>query len=317
MQLQKSPEKVAVMGAGAVGCFFGGMLARAGHEVTLIGRAAHVEAINRDGLLIEAVKFREHVRAKASTEAAAVRGASLILFCVKSTDTEEAARQIASHIGPDSVILNLQNGVDNAERIQKYIPNLVIPAVVYVATAMPRAGCVKHYGRGELVIGQMHPQTAPRAVASEALQNIVSLFAGAGVPVAISANVAVELWAKLVVNCAYNALSALGQAPYGKLIVSDGIKAVMRDVVVEVLAVAKASQVRMPADLLASVYKIADAMPEQMSSTAQDVARGKPSEIDHLNGFVVRRGQALGIATPVNQTLHAVVKLIEAKQARA
>lgn len=317
MQLRKNPEKVAVMGAGAVGCFFGGMLARAGHEVTLIGRAAHVEAINRDGLLIDAVKFRQHVRAKASTEAAAVRGAALILFCVKSTDTEEAARQIAAHIGPDSVVLNLQNGVDNAERIQKYIPNLVIPAVVYVATAMLRAGCVKHYGRGELVIGQMHPQTVPRAVASEVLQNIVALFAGAGVPVAISANVAAELWTKLVVNCAYNALSALGQAPYGKLIVSDGIKAVMRDVVDEALAVAKASQVRMPADLLASVYKIADAMPEQMSSTAQDVARGKPSEIDHLNGFVVRRGQALGIATPVNRTLHAVVKLIEAKQARA
>ncbi len=309
--------KVAVMGAGSVGCFFGGMLARAGHEVTLIGRAAHVEAINRDGLLIDGVKFREHVSAKASTEAAAVRGASLILFCVKSTDTEEAARQIAAHVAPDAVILNLQNGVDNAERIQKHLPNLVIPAVVYVATAMPRAGCVKHYGRGDLVIGRMHPQTAAQAVVSAALENIVSLFAGADVPVVISDNVAGELWTKLVVNCAYNAISALGQVPYGKMIVSDGIKAVMRDVVDEALAVAKASQVRMPADVLASVYKIADAMPEQMSSTAQDVARGRPSEIDHLNGFIVRRGQALGIATPVNRTLHALVKLIEAKEARA
>jgi 2-dehydropantoate 2-reductase len=304
------------MGAGSVGCYFGGMLVRAGHEVTLIGRAAHVEAINRDGLLIDGLKFQERVPARASTEAAAVQGASLILFCVKSTDTEEAARQIAPHLGSAAVILNLQNGVDNAECIRKHLPNLVIPAVVYVATAMPEPGCVKHYGRGDLVIGEMQPQTAPRAAVAEALQNIVALFAGADVPVAISDNVAGELWMKLVVNCAYNAISALGQMPYGKMIVSEGIKEVMRDVVGETLAVAKASRVRMPENVLASVYRIADAMAGQMSSTAQDVARGKPTEIDHLNGYVVRRGEELGIATPVNRTLYALVKLVEAKAAR-
>jgi 2-dehydropantoate 2-reductase len=314
---QTQRSRVAVMGAGAVGCFFGGMLARAGHEVMLIGRSAHVDAVNRDGLLLDGLKFRERVPAKASTDAAAVRGASLILFCVKSTDTEAAARQIAPHLGADAVILNLQNGVDNAERIRKYLPNLVIPAVVYVATALPEAGCVKHYGRGDLVIGDMQAETAPRARVSAALQNIVELFAGADVPVVISDNVTGDLWTKLVVNCAYNAISALGQAPYGEMIVSEGIRDVMRDVVDEVLAVAKASRVRMPDGLLATVYEIANTMAGQKSSTAQDVARGKPSEIDHLNGFVVRRGRELGVATPVNRTLHALVKLVEARPARS
>ena len=109
--------RVAVLGAGAVGCFFGGMLARAGHHVTLIGRPVHVEAFRKSGLHFEGLKFNEHVPVEASTEAAAVRGARLILFCVKSTDTEQAAAQIAPFLDADAIVVNLQNGVDNTERI--------------------------------------------------------------------------------------------------------------------------------------------------------------------------------------------------------
>jgi 2-dehydropantoate 2-reductase len=134
--------------------------------------------------------------------------------------------------------------------------------------------------------------------------------------VAISDNVAGELWAKLVVNCAYNALSAVTQLPYGKMIQGPGIRDTMRDVVEEALAVAKASGVRMAPDMLAKTYRIAEAMPTQYSSTAQDLARGKPTEIDHLNGHVVRRGEALGIPTPANRALYALVKLLESKRGR-
>ncbi len=300
--------RVAVLGAGAVGCFFGGMLARAGHQVTLIGRPVHVDAFKTKGLHFEGLKFNEHVAVCASTAADAVRGARLVLFCVKSTDTEEAAAQIAPFLDAGSLVVNLQNGVDNTERIQAQVSQPVIPAVVYVATEMAGPGHLKHHGRGDLVIG------APGGkVPAATLALVKQWFGAAGVPVAISDNVAGELWAKLVVNCAYNAVSAITQLPYGRMIDGTGVRELMRDVVEETLAIAKASGVAMAPDMLERTYRIADAMPTQFSSTAQDLARGKPTEIDHLNGFVVRRGEALGVPTPANRALHALVKLIEFK----
>jgi 2-dehydropantoate 2-reductase len=308
--------RVAVLGAGAVGCFFGGMLARAGHKVTLIGRAAHVEAFRSGGLRFEGLKFDERVAVEASTEADAVREARLVLFCVKSTDTERAAEQMAPFLDPTSVVLNLQNGVDNTERIQQKmqaarVPCPVVPAVVYVATEMAGPGHLKHHGRGDLVIGTLGSRPSEAT-----LLQIRQWFAAAGVPVVISGNVAGELWMKLVVNCAYNALSAITQLPYGRMIEGPGVRETMRAVVEETLAVASASGVTMAPDALAKTYGVAGAMPTQYSSTAQDLARGKPTEIDHLNGFIVRRGEALGIATPVNRALHALVKLLESKPTR-
>jgi 2-dehydropantoate 2-reductase len=294
--------KVAVMGAGAVGCYYGGMLARAGHEVTLIGREQHMQAVRRDGLLLDTQSFREHVPLQASTEASAVHGAQLVLFCVKSTDTESAADQIAPHLAPDAVLLSLQNGVDNADRLQARVTQRVVATVVYVATEMAGPGHVKHHGRGELVIGP-----SPRS------DELVAQFAGAGVPVQVSDNVVGALWAKLILNCAYNAMSAITQLPYGRLVRGEGVEGVMRDVVAECLAVAQAAGVTVPGDVWAAVQRIAQTMPAQFSSTAQDVARGKRSEIDHLNGFVARRGAELGVPTPANRALHALVKLIEAK----
>ena len=130
-------------------------------------------------------------------------------------------------------------------------------------------------------------------------------------PVEISNNVAGALWAKLIVNCAYNALSAITQLPYGRLVQGAGVPAVMDDVVDECLAVALAAKVQVPEDMHAAVRRIAQTMPAQYSSTAQDLARHKKSEIDHLNGFVVRKGEALGVPTPVNRALLALVKLRE------
>jgi 2-dehydropantoate 2-reductase len=297
--------RVAVLGAGAVGCYYGGMLARAGHAVTLIGRPVHVEVFRSRGLRFEGLKFDETLRVEASTEASAVRGCKLVLFCVKSTDTETAAAQMARHLDADALVMNLQNGVDNTERIQARIAQPVIPAAVYVACEMAGPGHLKHHGRGDLVIGEFGAK-----LPAGALGQVKAWLHSAGVPVTISDNVAGELWAKLVVNCAYNALSAITQLPYGKMIEGHGIRDVMRDVVEETLAVAQASGVAMAPDMLARTYKIAEAMPTQYSSTAQDLARGKRTEIDHLNGFVARRGEALGVPTPANRALYALVRTI-------
>ena len=288
------------MGAGAVGCYYGAMLGRAGLEVTLIARPQHVEAVRSAGLRLQTSSSDEFIKLKASTEAEAVRGAQLVLFSVKSTDTEAAGEAMAPHLGRDAAIVTLQNGVDNAERLAATLGREVIPAVVYVAVEMAGAGHVRHHGRGELVIG--------RARASQA---IVAAFAGAGVKVEISDNVMGALWAKLIVNSAYNALSAITQLPYGRLVQNGGVPAIMDDVVDECLAVAKAAGVHVPGDMHDAVRRIAQTMPGQYSSTAQDLARKKKTEIEHLNGFVVRKGEALGVRTPVNGVLLALVRTLE------
>jgi 2-dehydropantoate 2-reductase len=301
----KPDIKVAVMGAGAVGCYFGGMLARAGHEVVLIARPQHVEAIARDGLRMQTTTFDERVHLAASSEPGAVQGAKLVLFCVKSLDTEAAGALLRPHLAPDALVLCLQNGVDNADRLRTVLPqHAVAAAVVYVAVEMAGPGHVRHHGRGELVI---EPSSASEAMAQALI--------AAGVPTEISGNVRGALWAKLILNCAYNAVSAIAQLPYGKTMQGEGIQDVMHDVVAECLAVAQAEGVQVAGDVHAAVAKLAASMPSQFSSTAQDLARGKATEIDYLNGFVVRRGAALGIATPANRVLWALVKLLEGKQA--
>jgi len=295
-------NRIAVMGAGAVGCYYGGMLARAGREVVLVGRPQHVEAVRRKGLRMQTSVFDEHVAVQASTEPDAMRGAALILFAVKSPDTEAAGQALSPYLERDAAILTLQNGVDNAERLAATLGREVIPAVVYVAVEMAGPGHVRHHGRGELVIG--------RGRASDA---VAAAFGAAGVPVEVSENAVGALWAKLIVNCAYNALSAIAQLPYGRLVQGAEVPEVMRDVVDECLAVASAAGVQVPGDMHAAVRQIARSMPTQLSSTAQDIARGKTSEIDHLNGFVVHKGNALGVRTPANRALLALVKLLENK----
>ena len=294
--------KVAVMGAGAVGCYFGGMLARAGHSVTLIARAQHVQAIAQNGLRLQTRSFDESLRLQASSDASAVQGADLVLFCVKSTDTESAGALMLPHLAPSATVLCLQNGVDNADRLRTVLPaHNVVAAVVYVATEMAGPGHVLHHGRGDLVI---EPTASRFAPALEA----------AGIGAQVSDNVRGALWLKLILNCAYNAVSAISQLPYGKTAVGEGVQEVMRDVVNECRAVAQAEGVQITGDVDAAIRMIFDSMPAQYSSTAQDIARGKKSEIDYLNGLVVRRGQRYGIATPVNRVLWSLVKLLESKQ---
>jgi len=304
--------RVAVVGAGAVGGYYGGMLARAGVPVTLVGRPAHVEAMRREGLRLTTAAFDEHIAVEAGTDPAAVAGADLVLVCVKSTDTESTGAQIAAHLAPGARVLSLQNGVDNAARLQAVLQRPVAPAVVYVATEMAGPGHVRHLGRGELVIpADIGAAGAPGLDAAA----IVALFARAGVPVELSDNVIGALWGKLVLNCGYNALSAITDQPYGRLVTLPGMADTIHAAVLECLAVAQALGVTLPGDPFAAVRRIAQTMPGQVSSTCQDLRRGKPSEIDHLNGLVVRRGAARGVPTPVNRVLHTLVKLLEAKPA--
>jgi 2-dehydropantoate 2-reductase len=300
--------RIAVVGAGAVGGYFGGLLARAGAPVVMIGRPAFVEAVKRDGLFLDSLQFQEKVRVEASTEIAAVEGREVVLFCVKTTDNAPTARAIAPLLWKGALVLSMQNGVDNVEQIRAAAAIEALPSVVYVAASAPEPGRVKHAGRGDLVVGPKNTKTERLAV----------VFSRAQIPCRISENIEGELWTKLVWNCALNAVSALGRAKYGQIALSADAWKVVETAVYEVLAVARAANIRPPGledpqAALAGAMKIATQMAEALSSTAQDMNRGKRTEIDSLNGYVSRRGAELGVRTPVNQALYALVKLAEGR----
>jgi 2-dehydropantoate 2-reductase len=285
------------------------MLARAGVPVTLIGRAAHVEAILRDGLLLDGLRVQERVHPQASTEIAAIRDIPVVLFCVKSGDTEATARAIQPYLPHGGIVLSMQNGVDNAERIHTAAGIPAVAAVVYVAAEMTAPGKVTHSARGDLVIGRV-PTTASDAD----LGAIAAMFERAEVPCRVSQEVRRELWVKMLMNCAYNAISALTRTPYGPIAADPAARELMGHVIEETIAVARAEGIELPAEeMIAAAHALGNAAGRALSSTAQDIVRGHVTEIDSLNGYLVRRGKAAGIPVPVNQALHTLVKLLEAR----
>ena len=304
--------RIAVLGAGAVGCYFGGMLARAGAPVTLIGRPPHIEAIARHGLFFDGQHFQQWIPVLASTQTSAARDAEFVLLCVKTLDTEDAARSLAPHLAPGAAVFSLQNGVDNVQRIRSAAHIDAFAAVVYVAAAMTAPGRIKHSGRGDLILGDFPGIAGEDAHRRCQLERMALLFERAEVPCRISDNVEGELWTKLIMNCAYNAISAIGRAHYHRTTGNPWTREVMLRVIEEAMAVARAAGVRLPeADMVGAVLAISHTMADATSSMAQDLARGRRTEIDSLNGYLARRGAELGVTTPVNQTLHALIKLLE------
>jgi 2-dehydropantoate 2-reductase len=306
-QVQQWP-RIAVVGAGAVGGYFGGLFARAGAPVVFIGRRHFAEAVSSKGLVLDKSEGQERITVEATTEMSAIRDCSLILFCVKANDTFDAAQQMAPFLRPDATVICLQNGVDNADRVRAAANVVILPAAVYVAVSMPQPGRVKHLSRGDLIIG------SPSVKATE----IANVFMRAGVSCRISDNIEGELWVKLLCNCALNAISALGHTRYGEITQNTDAKQLMEHVVDEVLAVAGAAGLALPGisdgkSGMAAAMELATQMAGAFSSMAQDLDRGRATEIDALNGYIVRRGAELGVPVPVNHALFTLVKLAEQK----
>ena len=301
--------RIAVVGAGAVGGYFGGMFVRAGAPTVFIGRKHFAEAVNSKGLVLDKLEGQERIRARATVEMSAVRECSLILFCVKANDTSATATQMAPFVRPDATVVCLQNGVDNADQVRAAANVVAVQAAVYVAVSVPECGRVKHLARGDLIIGPP----------SEKTTEIASVFEWAAIPCRISENIEGELWVKLLRNCALNAISALGHARYGEIAQNANAKQLMQNVVDEVLAVSRAARVVMPGvhdreSGMAAAMELATQMADAFSSTAQDLNRGRPTEIAALNGYIARRGAELGVPVPVNHALYTLVKLAEQKR---
>jgi 2-dehydropantoate 2-reductase len=304
---------IAIIGAGAVGCYFGVKLAQAGFDVTIVARQRQAQMLNEQGLVFQSDGQKQTIPVKASEDPAIVGIADLVLLCVKSYDTEATAQQLAPHLRPETVVLCMQNGVNNAEVFAKAAGHPALPAVVYVAAEMDSPTHLAHKGAGHIVIG------VPRGYLQPGFQSVAELAAQlqAAFPCRVSEFIERDLWQKLIINCAFNGISAVAQRQYGDMIGSPEVLALMDQIVVEGVEVAGSLAIPFELQVLnAAVREIGQTMAAQYSSTAQDVRRGKRTEIDALNGYVARLGAERGIPTVANQAVYAMVKLVEKQPAR-
>ncbi|MBU3561150.1 ketopantoate reductase family protein [Polynucleobacter hallstattensis] len=307
----QSDQKIYVLGAGAVGCYFGGMLARAHHDVTFVARPERAAALNASGLELDCKTFHETVKVRASSDLSVLSDADLVLLSVKSLDTERTMADVKSILPSKALILSLQNGIANIDIASKIVANPVYAAVVYVAAGMVGHRTMKHHGRGELLIGDMKES----ALGDEQnLKEICKLFEVADVPCTISPQIKREMWLKFLVNCSFNAISGIGQISYGEMVKSPGIVNLIEEITREFLAIAALENVNITlAEALAANESIATTMVTQISSTAQDLFKGKMTEIDFLNGYIVELGKRHGVATPYNESVNALVKMLESQ----
>ena len=307
----QSNQKIYVLGSGAVGCYFGGMLARAQQDVTFIARPERAHALNDAGLEMDCKTFHETIQVKASSDLSTLRDADLVLLSVKSLDTERTLTDIKSVLPSKAVILSLQNGVANIDIASQIVNNPTYAAVVYVAAGMIGHRTMKHHGRGDLLIGNSKESVLGD---EQNLKEICKLFEVADVPCAISLQIKREMWLKFLVNCSFNAISGIGQISYGEMVKSTGIVKLIEEITKEFLAIATLENVNITlAEALAANESIATTMVTQISSTAQDLSKGKMTEIDFLNGYIVELGKRHGVATPYNQSVHALLKMLESQ----
>jgi 2-dehydropantoate 2-reductase len=285
------------------------MLARSGSAVTFLGRPGapgpHLQAIASRGLRIRGTDFDGIVGARVASDPAEIVGADLILFCVKTVDTDEAAARIAPHVTSGAILVDLQNGVDNPDRMRRLGLD-PIAAVVYVAAAVEEPGVVRHRGRGDLVVGH--------AARKGDLDRAAGWFASGGIPCRVSDAIEGEMWFKLILNSMANATSALTGATYRRLAEFGPTWSVAVDVAREGVEVAR--RAGCPLELEQVVDRGARVCRDvggATSSTEQDLAAGRRTEIDSLNGYIARRGEEVGLPTPVNRALWALVKLREAE----
>jgi 2-dehydropantoate 2-reductase len=301
--------KIAIIGSGAMGSLFGGLLSRTGQDVVLYDVfKEHVEAIRTSGLAIEQAGSSEviTVRPAATTDPADTRGADVMIVFVKSTSTEAVARQFAPLAGPDTIALTLQNGLGNEAILRKHFgPERTAAGVTSHGATFLGPGRIRHAGKGPTHL----------AMASGSHRKLVALataLAQAGFETHVEDDVAGLVWSKLVINVGINALTALLNRQNGRLLDLDETRSLMADLVAEAVAVAKARGIALTyADPLATVQEVARKTGANRSSMLQDFDRGRETEIDFMNGAIVREAAELGIPVPANAVVTRLVKAID------
>ncbi len=298
--------RVAVVGAGGVGGYIGGRLALAGNDLTLIARGAHLKAIQAEGLKVKSINGDFEVRVAATDRPETVGPVDLVIFAVKSYDTESAAEQTRPMVGPNTAVLTVQNGVDNEEKLVRVFgPERVLGGVVYIDSFIVAPGVIAHTDGGRVVFAELDGRPSERAVL------IKNTLEAAGIPAEISEDIAKVKWTKLLFNCALNAMTALARCHHTDILQTPEGREVFIGLIREAEAVARARGINLDPDVVEKIVERADRLPPSRSSMLYDVLSGKPLEVDALNGVIVRYGRELGIPTPFNQALHGTLKVVD------
>ncbi len=303
--------KIAIMGTGGVGGYYGGLLAKAGHEVAFIARGKHLEAIREKGLEIKSVfgDFTVHP-ANATDNPASVGPVDLVLFATKTYHTDEASRAIQPMVGPNTTVISFQNGVDAVERISAVIgAEHVMGGVTYLSAAIEAPGLIGQYSQfRRIVIGEVSGKITPRAEA------ICEALKSTGAEVEIASNIVQVLWTKYVFISAISAMGGLTRVTIGEYRCVPETRAVLIEALHELTAVARAKGVALEQDILEKTMDFIDSAPPGMTPSMQrDVEAGRPSELESMIGTVVRIGAELGVPTPLMGFAYAVLKPGEAK----
>jgi len=304
--------KVAVVGPGAMGCLFAGLLAEAGRRnVWLLDRhEARARKIAQDGIRIEGIGGDRSVFGiRATADPQEIGIADLIIICVKSYDTEEASRSILPAVGNETTVLTLQNGLTNVGVISQIAgADKVIAGTTSHGATMLGEGHIRHAGTGATAIGELSGAGSSRA------EQIAKILESAGFQTTISCNIYSSIWGKLVINAAINPLTAITRLKNGQLLESGETKKLLSMVAEESALVAEALQISLPYDDAASaVEAVCIATSSNISSMLQDVLKGKRTEIDAINGAIVKEAEKAGIKAPINETLTYLVKGMDSK----
>lgn len=297
------------MGAGAVGGYFGGLLAKGGADVTFIARGKHLEALRVKGLMVKSVKGDFFLPVQATDDPQEVGQVDLILFCVKSYDTETAIRQALPMVGEGTLLLSLQNGVDNEEKIGAIVgEGKVLGGVAYIGSRVKEPGVILHEMGGRIVFGEL------QGGLSERVLRLKAFFDRCGLEASASPDIKKVLWMKLAWNAPFNAINTLVGGPVKAIIENPSTLELARRTTEEVMAVAKGLGIGLPPDLWEKNLGLARGA-DIKSSTLQDLEAGKPLEHEALNGIIVKKGACLGIPTPYNFTLYALLTQLQPQKA--
>ena len=300
--------RVLVLGAGAVGGYFGARLAEGGHDVTFVARGDNLDALRRDGLTVRLADRTMHLSpVHAVREPADAPRPALVLVCVKSHDTPAAAAALRPVVSADTVVLSLQNGIENEEIIARElaIPPLMV-ACTRIGVALVAPATIEYSGRGTIVFGEVDGRESPRA------RQVAATLAAAGVPYELRSDILVPAWEKLAWNAGFNAVTTLTQATVAQVMAQPASRGLVVATMEEVDAVATALGVPVRRSRTEAVLADSVAgLPDFETSMLQDYRRGRRLEHDALNGAVVRAAARVGISVPVNRVLLALLARLD------
>lgn len=300
--------KIVIVGPGAMGCLFAAFLSKSKEEVWLLDKNKENAArINENGIRLEGASGAWQAKPKTTANVQDIGKADLILICVKSFNTKQAVEQIKPLMQENTKIMTLQNGIGNIEIIAESAgEDKVIGGITSEGATLIETGSIRHAGRGETIIGTIDGKMPVE------IRSIREVFNKAGLQTKLSRDIKGLVWSKLIINVGINALTAITRLPNGKLTEFEGTKRILRDAVTEATRIAKRKRIKLIYDdPLAKVEAVCENTSVNISSMLQDVLKKKRTEIDFINGVIVRLGQELGIAVPTNRLLVDLVKTIE------